>query len=1077
MSLTTCVHNRHKDGVNLPKLSHTDQYTVDCADSQGHVFRFGINTRIVGKCDPQKLSWAGAWQEKQGTFADLAAHHAAGYPWMPALLDGNRKRWQSNANYAEVIAADIDGGMAIEDAIAHPFISQHCGLGIESSSSSPERHKFRLVFRLPHPVTTWKDLRLCNRYLIHLIGTADPACKDASRYFFGGKGRSPFILRNEAVLPPSFIEDAIAWDTEQLRVAELEAQKALERRRQYAPLSEDDELRRVEDALGFAPVRSPGCGNYSECVSIAAGLRNTFGDATAIALLNRYIPPHYASGDTWNPEQVVRGLGRAKTPRPATLGTVFHICKVNGWRPPQRHQMSTARDVEGGDRQIPPHIRGLQRRADLHIGDREFSAAVERWPRRGIVALHGSTGTGKGEAIANLLQNLKQPWLSFTTLRSLARDQAAGWDGVVVNQGDRVGSQLLRNGQPVLGGVVCVPSILATRPLTPRVLILDELPATQDFLLNSKLANKRGIRPLLLEETERRIREADLVVVASADLTEASLAWVESIRGERAFLVQSDRQPLGYDCHQIQGSKNQAIGDYIEAATEAHQAGKITIFHSDSKAIAVQVAGLLTEQGLNPLLITADTSGGDVESSFLSSKGLDLPALLAAGVGAIVTSPSVKEGFSIQHNTCIIDSVWGVFDGGSITAEAIAQTLDRIRSHTIPRYIWIAERGRAYSNLSKEESITAFIKEFRKASTDTLRLARLSLRTEADLEAGKLDWESSHINLLASIETERNRGMRALRARVETILKGRGKKISPHTTTTTPDQAKGIGKRLQSIRSQQQVEWAIAIEAAPDITEAEAKSLEEKDNRKPEEQHRLERYYLKNFYRIEKITADDALWDREGDRRKQIRHLERVLNPSLATTATADSINQNATTPQDWHRGILQSKILEESGAAALIRDIWTGDVVDLEAERVGAIAQWLKDQAVEFNQAFRFSNAQAVSDRQLVSYLLDWVGITRKVARTRVNGTPTRRYFVDQGNLEKLKSVVERREKADPPPQSLSLIEGGGSLAEWADLPPDCAADLTEMWLAASSIEEKQAVLMVVAAMREELHDGAIAA
>ena len=86
--------------------------------------------------------------------------------------------------------------------------------------------------------------------------------------------------------------------------------------------------------------------------------------------------------------------------------------------------------------------------------------------------------------------------------------------------------------------------------------------------------------------------------------------------------------------------------------------------------------------------------------------------------------------------------------------------------------------------------------------------------------------------------------------------------------------------------------------------------------------------------------------------------------------------------------------------------------------------------------------------DRQIVSYLLDWVGITRTSTRARVNGKVTRRYSVNQSNLEKLKAIVEQRSHADQPPPNYLSNRGGGSLPEFADLPLAEALDLTETWL-----------------------------
>jgi hypothetical protein len=50
-------------------------------------FQYGANFKVIGKCDPQNLSYVGAFTTQQGTFADLARHINKGHPWMPALLD------------------------------------------------------------------------------------------------------------------------------------------------------------------------------------------------------------------------------------------------------------------------------------------------------------------------------------------------------------------------------------------------------------------------------------------------------------------------------------------------------------------------------------------------------------------------------------------------------------------------------------------------------------------------------------------------------------------------------------------------------------------------------------------------------------------------------------------------------------------------------------------------------------------------------------------------------------------------------------------------------------------------------
>jgi len=111
----------------------------------------------------------------------------------------------------------------------------------------------------------------------------------------------------------------------------------------------------------------------------------------------------------------------------------------------------------------------VRRKPDLNIGDREFYEVASELPREGIVALYGGKGSGKSKAIGELVKWRK--WLSITHLSSLGRDQAAGWGGVFVNDGDQHDANLLKDGVPVNGGSVCVPSLLKVSAVDAEVLV------------------------------------------------------------------------------------------------------------------------------------------------------------------------------------------------------------------------------------------------------------------------------------------------------------------------------------------------------------------------------------------------------------------------------------------------------------------------------------------------------------------------------------------------------------------------------------------------------------------------------
>jgi hypothetical protein len=700
----------------------------------------------------------------------------------------------------------------------------------------------------------------------------------------------------------------------------------------------------------------------------------------------------------------------------------------------------------------------LSRTPDLHIGSNEFIAHIDQLLSNAILALFGGKGTAKGKAIAALLSRLGLSWLSITTLRSLGRDQAAGWDGVFINEGDQCAGHFLHHGQPAKGLVTCIPSLLKVRSFHADVLVLDELPAIADFLLSSKLSNKNGIRPLLIEELERRIRAAKLVILASADLSNRMLSWVESIRGDRAFLVRSDRKPLNYPVHLFDSSKDAFMAQYLTHQASL-KAGKLTIFNTDSKKRAEQLAAQLTLLGHKPLLITADTSGGEIESAFLQSKGRDLTALILMGFDCIITSPSVKEGFSLEHDTHLIDSVWGLFDGCSITAEAIAQTCDRVRSAEVPRYLWVAERGRAYSRLSRSESVSGFLREFQRSSDALIRLTRRSLKTETLRQVETLDWSNPHFLALADLQVQRNRGMRQLRIRVEALLRHEGKQIHYCTPMVSNEQARQVRTQLKDIRHRLEVERAIAIENTPCPTELEAEALMRQEAIAPEDALKLERYFMEQFYRVP-VDRELVLWDRQGHRRTQIRHLESLLDAHKAESRSVESIQNNPTTPQDWQPTTLQRFVFEKSGALELLFKIWRGEVTELTDDLIQPIAQFLKYHSRDVQLAFNFSNINTISDRQAVFLLLDWCSIQRRSQRGREQGKVIRRYFVDADHLNRLKALLDRRCQSDPPVVSISSNSGDGSPRMAGALWDDASLkDIKLMWQSAQTDEERVAI------------------
>ncbi len=649
----------------------------------------------------------------------------------------------------------------------------------------------------------------------------------------------------------------------------------------------------------------------------------------------------------------------------------------------------------------------VKRQPDLKIGDREFSTVVDQLPQAGVVTLYGGKGTGKSEAISLMLG--ERPWLSFTPLVSLGRDQATSWGGVFINDGDQIGSQILKDGQPVQGASVCIPSLLKVCRVESEILVLDELTATLEFLLGSKLANKEGLRPLLLAEFVRRVQAARLVILADADLTEEAIGYIESIRGERTYLVRSDRHALTYDANLMAGSQNQAIAALLERI-EVLPETQLVYLNSDSKALAESLARMLVGVGIQSLLITSDTSGGDLEAEFLTSQGACIPKLLGIRIRAIITSPTVTQGFSIKSNTNQIDSVWGFYRGGSITAHAMAQSLDRVRSNDVPRFVHVAKKGSAYSKLSKAQTMTAFMKEFKQVSTASARLVRHSLTPEAIAASDNIDWQSSNLKMLAALEVRRNRGMMALRDTLVALLRQEGKQVSMMMPSVTAEGAQSAGDALKAAKQQVNLAHAQAVAHATPIDAIEAKRLSTQTTAlTPEQVLSLAQWHLAQFYRLETIDTADVTFDKKGATQTQIRNLEAALSHAKAIDRTATSINRNAENPQDWDKAAVRRWLLEQAEVTELIAQIVEGEVMVMTAEVTEPIAQFVRDHATEFRIGFGFAKLDGMSDQQIVGILLATCGIaTRRQRRGSI-------YRIDQERLSALLTVLKRRQSNDP--------------------------------------------------------------
>lgn len=303
---------------------------------------FAVNTHGCDKdWDFKKLS--GRFQDKIGTIHDVMHHVKAGHAICAGLLN-NKWRCKSNVTGSQWVLLDIDnsgkddGGekcyrhqMTIDEALANEFVRSHCSLIYTTSSHTPEWHKFRLIFLLPDYVGSAETVEVVTRYLMKLL-PHDPACKDASRVFYGSTEAQFPLVQPNATLPQQWINEAIAIARQEKAEYERRILEIARRRQQFEDKAKGegwdlDHL--VKQALNCIPSRSMGSGNYNECRQVLMALVAHYGAAEAEMIAEAWSPS--IKGTTWNIRAKIRSFRR----NGIGIGTLFHIAKQYGFKFPE----------------------------------------------------------------------------------------------------------------------------------------------------------------------------------------------------------------------------------------------------------------------------------------------------------------------------------------------------------------------------------------------------------------------------------------------------------------------------------------------------------------------------------------------------------------------------------------------------------------------------------------------------------------------------------------------------------------------------------------------------------------------
>jgi hypothetical protein len=118
--------------------------------------------------------FASGWVNVEFTPDDLGTAISAGIAYC-AQLNGSRKT--ENFLACDIASVDVDDGLTIEEALAHPLVKQHALFSTRPSAHAPG-HRFRVVFAFPARSPSPGRMVAITRALTRMLG-GDRAAVDA----------------------------------------------------------------------------------------------------------------------------------------------------------------------------------------------------------------------------------------------------------------------------------------------------------------------------------------------------------------------------------------------------------------------------------------------------------------------------------------------------------------------------------------------------------------------------------------------------------------------------------------------------------------------------------------------------------------------------------------------------------------------------------------------------------------------------------------------------------------------------------------------------------------------------------
>lgn len=926
--------------------------------------KLSINDKIINKNEAGIRSQSKGFNPFDITPDQLADHVSRGHAFSFQFADAYRK--SENFLCSDIIAADIDDGMTLEEAMNDPFILNNACLLYTTASHTPENHRFRLVFQLPHTVTDPEVIRALLRGLVRKY-PADKANTDPARQFYGARGCSTHLfgkaLSEEGYnLLLDLGHDPINLSDRQDNVGGKSGSRSV------ISLEADSEVRtakgdwvRLADMEGSKPIYCPFHHDKNPSAF------------TIVSRSNGAIGVHCSSCQMsfWSAD---------KQPEPYDF---LHFDKLVR-REVEDFIPSVVADDSGlVEISMPDHNQLLNQ---PHIGVLPF--------HQGITLIKSPKGTGKTTYLKSLVseyRNQGKRVLLVGHRRSLLRALSESL-GLQCYLDAKEFAQFSPNkiSKHFAVSVDSMATMLKPNIHKFDVVLIDESEQVFSHLIADTidLANRRKCYLLL----QHYIQSARDVIALDADMNQITLHAIQRFGNKNPFI---DRRLILNEYKtehrriELYPSENQVIGDLFSSL---HSEERVFVCCNSKKQVDELVETIQAKFGRKfPLFfITSANSNTPEVTAFLTEIKTEI-----LKYRVLLVSPAMGTGIDITFpdNISHIDTVYGLFEARINTHFDIDQQLSRVR-HPKHVRIWISPETFNF------ETETDPIKQ---EIAESGIIPEVLTGYAAFSGVPEYNWNDPYLTLYATILAAQRASKNQLRKNFIDLRTYNGWIVEEAKRNATAISAGNVLASLgEELRRENQIQ---RILNARILDSAQVDEINhKKDSGKSvteSEQDAVDRYFIEHFYYMS-VTRQLVALDNNGKFRDQILMFERVkANP---TSAQARKDEKSA-------RAKLLIQLFQSAG---IFSDSEFDTTINITSDILKPFVATCKKSKLTIERLFgnTLRKDYAMKPMQQLNEFLEMCGVKAVVKNTvKKNGQKIYQYQIDVAGLGEIQEIVKRRE------------------------------------------------------------------